>query len=451
MIITKELYKTEKRLDGNYPVVIMVSHMNKKRLVNTPVFVKESAWDSATASVSETDSDYKIKNEMIEAIYRRIAGRIQSYLDSMLASGLDELLEHFEKPDSDSADTALRLAELIEMKASHVRTLNTRRGYESFSRYIKRCFPNNPTVESINRKFLNEFRFFVEKDYSDSDTMRRIMISKFNAVLSFGIDNGYISSKVRLALPTKKSLITNRNLTENEIRIIFEAYSDALVKDKRFELPTTEGIALFILDIAFQGLAPVDLANLKVKSLKFVTLHKYELNPRRYEDDDIYRKEYDNPCNKIEAVTLETARKKTGRPVVIVSSILGIGPFLRKLITGKTPEDYLISCYNINKEYTPTQRQDRLANYFYMQAGNLNRALAEYCEEAGIEQMRRVTYYFARHAFCNLVDGMDIPRHLIQSMVGHRSSVLENSYLRPLNPWEQASISHSLLSRFFKP
>lgn len=59
---------------------------------------------------------------------------------------------------------------------------------------------------------------------------------------------------------------------------------------------------------------------------------------------------------------------------------------------------------------------------------------------------RRVTFYYARHAFCNLIDGLDVPRHLIQHMIGHRTTVLETNYLRKITPWEQAQLSNAILS-----
>ncbi|MDE5712469.1 MAG: hypothetical protein K2I16_02435, partial [Muribaculaceae bacterium] len=101
----------------------------------------------------------------------------------------------------------------------------------------------------------------------------------------------------------------------------------------------------------------------------------------------------------------------------------------------------------INKTYTPEQRQDRLANYFYKLSSNLNKALKE--ENIDRDEMgdtRRVTFYYARHAFCNLIDGLDVPRYLIQHMIGHRTTVLETNYLRRITPWEQAQLSNAILS-----
>lgn len=118
-------------------------------------------------------------------------------------------------------------------------------------------------------------------------------------------------------------------------------------------------------------------------------------------------------------------------------------------MAGKKDDDYLLSCFNPSVCYSASQRQNRLANYFNMMARNLNKAVSKYYRQHNLGESRRITFYFARHAFCNLVDSMDVPRHIIQNMVGHRSSVLEMSYLRPITPWQQAQISHTLLSRYF--
>lgn len=67
-------------------------------------------------------------------------------------------------------------------------------------------------------------------------------------------------------------------------------------------------------------------------------------------------------------MTLSTTRKKTGRPVVIVASTIGIEGFIRKLMAGKKDDDYLLSCFNPSVCYSASQRQNRLANYFNMMA-----------------------------------------------------------------------------------
>lgn len=465
MIISKELYKEAKRPDGSCPVMICVYHNGKTRRVNTSIYIKEGFWNPYDCTIKTIASDHKLKNEIIESSYRRVSGKIQAMIDTMLDEKLDELLADSGYhapladvflPEDDERDISARQKEnaecfldLIDRKAASSVSHNTRRGYEGFRRYVEKRFGCGPTVGSIDQDFTNRFVAAIDSDYKDSESMRRYMISRYNAVVNFGRDSGLIPKRLKIALPPYYLLPANRNLTGEEICNVFSAFIEAINRDPDVKKKETEALGVFVLDIAFQGLAPVDLANLKVKSLNFTVIHAIDKNPRRYMEDEEYRKMYDAPQNRIKAVTLSTTRKKTGRPVHIVASTVGIERFIRRLTAGKNPEDYLLSCFDPTFDYSPSQRQNRLANYFNMMARNLNKALGKYYQIHNLGECRRVTFYFARHAFCNLVDSMDVPRHIIQNMVGHRSSVLETSYLRPISLWEQAKISHTLLSRYF--
>ncbi len=447
MIIAKDLLREEMREDGYCQVVVRVSHNDKLNIVNTAVFAKEEDWDDEICRICDNVSDCKMKNEQIDSIYRRIAGHVQSFIDSLIHDNFEEILTPYYIDDK-KREQKKRFSDLVQLKVDSCVSLNTKRGYESFGRYMMRHKDLNPELKDISREFTNKFVETVDKDYGDCSSMRRFMFSRFNAVISLARECGHISMASRISLPPYSLLPSARNLTDEEISNIFDAFSDRMREDPQIEDYTTYALGLFILDIAFQGLAPVDLANLKVKSLNFKTMHNIEKNNRRY-NDEFYRNEYDSNHKSLDVVTVSTSRKKTGRPVEIVASVAGIEPFIRKLINGKSPEDYLIDCYETGREYNLSQRQNRLANYFNKIARYFNSGIKEYYRKHELGKSKRITFYFARHAFCNLVDSFDIPRHIIQMMVGHRSSVLETSYLRPITQWEQAEISHKLLTNFF--
>lgn len=188
-------------------------------------------------------------------------------------------------------------------------------------------------------------------------------------------------------------------------------------------------LSLFFLDIALQGLAPVDLANIRVgdlKRLEIKTEDKTEL-----------------------AYILSAKRKKTGVHVRIVAWDVPIADFIELLIKDKQADDYLIPCFSKDMEYSPEQRQNRLSNYFNRISRHINRIISREVEEGRISKdstlaMSNVTFYYARHAYCNLLDSIGISHSLIQRMVGHRTTVLERSYLRPPSITEQLHVSMRL-------
>lgn len=454
MIISKDLLREEKREDGYCQVVIRISHNEKNSIVRTDVYALENDWDSEIRRLTDADCDNLTKNEQIDSMYRRIAGHVQSSIDNLLDSNFEDILTPYYISEPNSEDNKpeskkIHFSDLVKKKVDSCVSFNTKRGYESFGRYILRRLENDPEIKDINQEFTNKFIEAIDTDYNGSESMRRFMFSRFNAVINLAKDIGDLPLTTRIQLPPYSLLPSVRNLSGEEIYYIVDAFIESMTGDAEIERKTTKALGLFVLDIAFQGLAPVDLANLKVKSLEFSTLHAIEKNPRRYEEDEAYRIEYESKENRMEVVTLSTTRKKTGRPVEVVASILGIEKYLRHLIKGKSPDDFLLDCFQNGKSYTSTQKQNRLANYFNKIAKYLNAALEDYYKRHNLGHPKRVTFYFARHAFCNLADNLDVPRHIIQDLVGHRSSVLETNYLRPISRWEQAMVSHKLLSHYF--
>lgn len=449
MTISKNLLTDSSRPDGKYAVCIVISLQNIKRMVNTNVYVDEGAWDAAANAISEVDPDYVIKNEMIESFYRRVVGKLQAYMDNALATGIDKALASFNPSVADEKTSGVSFLDVVMMKARSSRSINTRRSYECLQRYMLDRLPQTASADNLNLDFSQDFQTVVDNDVKLGETTRQLLLTKFNAVVRYGKEYGYFTSCRNVRLPLKHRSISDRNLSDRELGVIFAAYAEAASSDSKFSQNTTIALGLFVLDIAFQGLAPVDLANLKVESVKVERIYNDRFKSARYSNDNANHDLSDMSADSLEIANISTCRTKTGQPVRIVSSTLGIAPFLEWLMSGKSPHDYLLPCYNINKEYTPSQRQDKLANYFYKMACCLNQAIGDYCRLHGQSEMRRVTFYFARHAFCNLVDSLDIPRHYIQGMIGHRSTVLDNNYIRPLSPWEQATISHTVLRRYF--
>ncbi len=454
MTISKELFLGKKLNDGSYPVLIRITHKGKIKRVSTSVGCRKTDWDSKRNCISSKDRDFKLKNQAIESLYRRISGDIQKDIDKHIYEHLDALISPFKKYQNPKSGEIYNEPErmtfinLIDKKIETIVSLNTKRGYEGFKRYFHSKFGSGPECMDINQGFANKFIEIMDKEYDEKPAMKNLIISKFKTILNFGKESGLIKDNLKINLPKCRITSNDRNLNTEEIYYIFAAFKKALQKDKLMKKNRTISLALFILDIAFQGLAPVDLALLKVGYLNFRTFYSIEKNPRKYESDKAYREEYDKTVEKIDSVVINTVRKKTGQPVKIVSALLPISNILEAFTRKKTKDDFLIPCLDRNRNYTPSQRQNKLANFFNKMSKHLNEALDEYYMERNLGSRGRISYYYARHAFCNCVDKLDVPRNLIQSMVGHKNSVLETSYLRSISYWEQAMVSRKLFNLF---
>lgn len=433
MIISKELIMDEKLPSGLYPVRIVVEHNSRSYSIDTGVTINARMWDNNLKMVTAVDPMAEINNELINSQLRRIAGKIQTFIDNQLNFGLEQI---FNGTDTKIAGSSLTLDDVVAKKMISIRNLNTRRGYTTFRRYLISCFGEKYPLNNFNQILVNQFINKLEEDYPDNIATRHLLTSKMISIYNFACRSNLMEHGSDISFPKFKYRPCKRSLSPNSIKIIFDIYNRSKLADPEFRSAGTFALGLFILDIAFQGLAPVDLALLKIGQIEFIdVVNESDKNP-------------ENKISSIRAIRISTMRKKTGEPVKIIAAEEYIRDFLRILIKDKDHDDYLIPCFDSKLHYTENSRQNRLSNYFHKHAHHLRRELQANINSGDSTHFSKLTYYYARHAFCNLADSLDLPRHQIQTLVGHSYSVLERSYLRELTEWEQAQISKKLLSQF---
>lgn len=320
------------------------------------------------------------------------------------------------------------ILDIIELKLQHVFRLNTRRNYESLLRFIDKHCTSDIKEAEVNQDVVTGFLSTLNCIYTKGEVMRATHISTLKSVINFGKKSGLIPLTRLFDFPKDRPRTSvNRNFELSIIAQIWKLAEVMTEKDILLSNLSTQSLAIFCLMIAFQGLAPVDMANLKVGDLEFITISCGEA--------------------EIEAIRINTCRIKSNMPVCIVVPIHEIKHLISPYIKNKSLSDYVFGCYEYGKSYSDKQRQNRLSNYFNKCAKELNKEVSEYLLSNGIELTNRITYYCARHAYCDLADSMDVPRYLIQQLVGHRTSILESSYIRPLSTLEQLRISQSIFKK----
>lgn len=443
MNISKELFVSKINSEGTCPVVIRVQHQGLVKRISTSVRCEKRNWQSKKCRVSCHDPDHRLKNEAIDTHYRRIAGMVQDYIDVCLKRNFDSIFTgtriDWQVPPSPippPADASVTLAQLIRKKIDTIGRLNTRRGYEGFLRYVQSRFGDGPDTRQLDQQFINRFAEQLERDFSRKPAMSSIMASKFNAVVNFGLECRLVEPAFKPRFPRYFLRTTDRNLSDAELSAIFSLYRRKIAADTLLADEAALALAIFVLDIAFQGLAPVDLASLRVGDLVLTR---------------VFSEKKQTGEESIEVVIANTTRKKTGRPVTIVAWIEPIREVVKALTRSKENDDYLIPCFCKQKVLTPEQRQNRLANYFNKMARLLNHILDEHYAGSDRLTHRAISFYYARHAFCNMADSLDIPRHIIQRMVGHKATTLEKNYLRPITLWEQALVSREIFRTLSDP
>lgn len=435
MIISKELDTNKLLPSGLHPVRIVVAHNSRRYIVETGVATSENMWDKERGLIKSSNPNSKFENEVIESQWRRVAGKIQSFIDYHLDSGLAEIF----KTDINATSVwTPTLIAVTDMKIESLRNINTRRGYVTFRNFLSRNFEHKCALENIDQNFANRFFGIIEREYPLNVATRHLLISRLKSICNFAF-RLHLMQSPDIQYPNYKYRPLKRSLSEASVKFIFDTYSRVSKKDSKFKSAGTFSLGLFVLDIAFQGLAPVDLASLKINQIRFVNIPN--------ENCDAVDSA-GNHTDYIKGIRIQTMRKKTGEPVTIIAADEFVGDFVRCLMKDKEKDDYLIPCFDKDEHYSEKKRQNRLSNYFHKRTLHLRRELQRSPGKGRGEDFSDITFYYARHAFCNIADGLDLPRHQIQTLVGHKRNVLERSYLRDLSEWEQVMISYKIFKKF---
>ena len=239
-------------------------------------------------------------------------------------------------------------------------------------------------------------------------------------------------------------------LNANELNLMLYAYHQTqqnyeyLAEYNRMD----KALMLWILHFAFQGLAPVDMATIRLRDLNIETLNTIDYNPIKAQEQAGYEEWYNEHNERIQVITATLFRHKTSGRIDIATDYQSIKPILDYFMKDKTQDDYLIDCFNKDKEYAP----QRLNYYYFAMAENLNKYISKInqlpiFQDKGIE-VKRITYYSARHTFINKASSMNIEYDTIRKMIGHKRTVLEKYYIADATKIEQARVMREILKDF---
>lgn len=323
--------------------------------------------------------------------------------------------------------SAHKLTEAIAGKIRECRRDNTRRGYEVLENFLEvNCGDTPFTPETIDN-YMRTFTDALQQQYTDSPVMRNQLILGLSGVLTYARRQGWLPEDYRMRLPSlsKVHTVHRRDMDPQQLRALRELTRQRIADDPLLTQRETYALALFELDFAMQGLAPVDLALLRINMIRELPIQLA---------DGIWHTAY----------IVETERRKTGVPVRIVMDGPSVAPIMSVLMTGRNPDDYLLPILSDDEPMTERQQMRRIANWFRSRADALNVSLSAL--PVGQRPSSRITYYYARHAYCQSVDKLDIAPHILRRLIGHAPTTLERHYLAPLTLADQLEVSMRLLA-----
>lgn len=324
-------------------------------------------------------------------------------------------------------ESAHQLSEAIDGKIRECRRDNTRRGYEVLRNFLNANCGDIPLVAEAPDNYAHSFAEALQQQYAASPVMRNQLTSGFSGVLTYARRQGWLPEGYRMRLPklAKVRVTHRRDMDPQQLRALRELAHRRIADDPMLTQRDTYALALFELDFALQGLAPVDMAMLRVGMIRELPVQMAD-------------------GTWLPAYIVETERRKTGVPVRIVMDGRAMAPIMTALMNGRDCTDYLLPILSDKEPLTERRQMRRIANWFRSRADALNAALSGLAP--GQRPEGRITYYFARHAYCQSVDKLDIAPHILRRLIGHAPTTLERHYLAPLSLADQLQVSMRLLA-----
>lgn len=430
-----ELFKGKLLSDGRNPIAIRLTDKSKTKYKMIGISCIAKNWNNDKKKITCREVDYKIKNQIIKERFDETYYRAEWFLKNNIEIDFEYILSN--KPlelytNNDNTNLDYRnFIDIIKARIQSYDKIKTRENYQSFLKLMIKLYDDYININEVNQAFALRFRAKLD-ELGFSSNHKNGMIKCFTSSYKFGVENRWIVNPYTISLKKYPYQAENRDITNQDFTKIISLFKKHI--QANFNMSRFESLALFCLDIAFQGLAPFDLAKIKIKDLELCTIKRIDEDYEQFNNDIDYRKYIAKKQQIRNVIKINTYRAKTNTIVPICCDYSTIRPVLYYLCKGKTKDDYLVNCYNSKKNYNEKQLHNRCGNYFMNQSIKLNSLINE------LSISNKVTFYIARHAFINCLDKKNISHDLIRKMVGHKSSTLEKSYINKPTDWEQADI-----------
>lgn len=453
MKVSIELFKGKRLANNTYPIVIRITHKGKNKYKTTGISTKEKYWNKEKSKINCREENYRIKNNIIHNEYSRIQSRAIWFEEHNYEFDFDFIVSNIQietyipnqilRRDFDSQN----FINIIEYRMNAYDKQKTRENYRQFLGIFRELYGDFVDCRCINQYFVDDYRRRLDNSFPTMSNKKNHLLKCFNVAYNYGIANRWILNPFKFEMKRFPYEPQDRNITYEDFTAIVNCYKYLISMNSNLE--DYQGLLIFILDIAFQGLSPLDLALIKISDLKLGIIKEDNKDFELYNNSRHYRKVYDENHRELQVIKIRTFRSKTGIYVPIVCEYTSIRPILEFFCKNKSKDDYLLDCFNKDIVLVDKQINNRSGHYFNYKANNLNKTLSRFSNMNKIStpSVDRITYYYARHAFINALDKIGIEHNLIRKMVGHKKyDTLQNSYISKATDWEQAMITNRILN-----
>lgn len=446
MKITKVLYTSKTLANGEHPIMIRIAHKGKNKYVTTSTSCKASHWSKTLELIGAKDSKREEKNKIITSLYLLLQNRLADMEEKGIEPTYELLLST--EPIKDEDKERINLIHLYGLKAEASKAPRTKGEYRTMQRVMQHIYGDFININDISQVWANELREKIDRYYGEKNAQKNHFIKCFQGTYSYAEEIGVIPFRKAIRIKNFKHEKEDKYLSTEEVSVILSAYKKDIVARARALEPQQElALSVFILMMAFQGIANIDLAGVRVKDIEIKTIKKISVDWEQYYNSEEYKQKIDHEQEERNVVVMTFYRRKTEARVEVCADYLSISPILQNLMREKSGDDYLIPCFSDKTIGNKKKEIERSGRFYHKLKVILNGYLKEFCEIWNLKEIENLTYYQARSAFVNQVADMDIPHNLIQKMLGQKQSVLEKHYLKPATQWEQSEVSYRIFNK----
>ena len=275
MRISRILYKSKILANGEHPVMIRVAHKGEKKYISTSTSCKANHWSKTLNLIGAKDPKREEKNKKITSIYLSLQNRLEEMTSLEITPSIELLLS--KDPLKDKEKEKANFIDIFTKKAESSKAPRTQSEYRTFARVLESLYGDYLNVNDITQVFVNELRERIDKYYGNKNAQKNHFIKCFQGAYSFAEEIGAISNRRSIKFKNFKHDKKDKFLTTEEVTTILSAYKkDIVARSRVISEEEKQALSLFVLMMAFQGIANIDLAGVKIKDIEIKRpFHKF--------------------------------------------------------------------------------------------------------------------------------------------------------------------------------
>lgn len=451
MKVTVKLFKSKRLKNGENPIVIELSHNKKRKIISTGESAKPSNWLNS-GKIGSRDAKSTIKNKNIKDVYNTLYNRCDECFTKLGIYDLN-LICDINKPiikeeEQNYIEDNIKFDDfynLIDYKAQ-TQKASSLKNYKQLKNYLISVYGDTLPMNVINQRWVDIFQ---NKLAENKSVAQQAKLSKyFMIVFNFGRDNDLITNKkvnvnkkmTVYKVKGKKALspLALKTLFNHLTAVLFSHNPERDYKLTYMMHNVCNGIMIYMLDFFFQGLAPIDLANIKIGDLQIKSKIKEKMKNKQPNEivnqfKDLSKEEWINKLKEmndkdVKYIVLPNGlfRKKTSSEAQLVIPITKeleqILNFYRYKKDGtlKDKDDYLINFLSKDKQRTQKQQVERISNCVsFLKKGMIKEFERIEVDKNILEEFREMSLYSMRHTFITVGLRLGVNKEQLANMAGH--------------------------------